>query len=161
MTFQFIADHATDPPVRWMREALEVCVRQNRKPLLGICVGMQLLAHSSEEGSERGLGWIDGVVKRFDRSPGSPPTQLPHMGWNTTEPVAKHPLFDGVDLTTGYYFLHSYYFAPARDEDVLAVTEYAGRFAAAVHHGSVYGVQFHPEKSHQAGIQLLKNFSLL
>ena len=144
-----------------MRQALDTCVLEARKPILGICVGMQLLAQSSEEGEERGLGWIDGVVKRFDRSMINQSTQLPHMGWNTAEPVQQNRLFEGVDLTTGYYFLHSYYFACVRDEDVLAVTEYAGRFASAVHHGCVYGVQFHPEKSHQAGIQLLKNFSLL
>lgn len=143
-----------------MRPALEKLVRDDRKPVLGICVGMQLLAPSSEEGNEKGLGWIDGAVKRFDPSTFHQATRLPHMGWNTTEPVQKHPLFDGVDLATGYYFLHSYYFECARDEDILAVTEYGGRFAAAVHRENVFGVQFHPEKSHQAGIQLLKNFAL-
>lgn len=144
-----------------MRQAIDMYMLEGRKPILGICVGMQLLARSSEEGEEKGLGCIDGAVKRFDSSKFHQATQLPHMGWNTIEPLQENRLFDGVDLTTGYYFLHSYYFACERGEDVLAVTEYAGRFASAVHRGNVYGVQFHPEKSHQAGIQLLKNFSLL
>jgi glutamine amidotransferase len=144
-----------------MRQALDTHVLQGSRPILGICVGMQILAQSSEEGVERGLGWIDGVVKRFDPSNIDQATRLPHMGWNTAEPVQPSQLFDGVDLTTGYYFLHSYYFTCAREEDVLAVTQYGGRFASAVRCGNLYGVQFHPEKSHQAGIRLLENFCLL
>ncbi len=142
-----------------MRQALDRRILEDRKPILGICVGMQLLARSSEEGAEDGLAWIDGAVKRFDPATFHQATRLPHMGWNTVEPVQQTGLFDGVDLATGYYFLHSYYFTCDRDQDVLAVTEYGGRFASAVHRDNVYGVQFHPEKSHQAGIQLLKNFS--
>ena len=142
-----------------MREALDRSVLTDRKPILGICVGMQILARSSEEGREKGLGWINGDVKRFDPSTFHQATRLPHMGWNTTSPVQQSPLFDGVDLTTGYYFLHSYIFACDKRENVLAETEYGGRFAAAVHRDNVFGVQFHPEKSHQAGIQLLKNFA--
>lgn len=144
-----------------MRQALDRYVLEAHRPILGICVGMQILAPSSEEGQEQGLGWIEGAVKRFDPSTFHQATRLPHMGWNTVEPVRQTSLFDGVDLATGYYFLHSYYFTCANQEDVLAVTEYGGRFASAVHRGNVYGAQFHPEKSHQAGIQLLKNFSLL
>jgi imidazole glycerol-phosphate synthase subunit HisH len=143
-----------------MREALETHVRELRKPILGICVGMQLLARSSEEGAEPGLGWIAGrVLKLQTAAHGRPP--LPHMGWNTVRPVRNVDLFAGVDLSIGYYFLHSYYFSCERPEDVLAVAEYGTEFACAVHHENVFGVQFHPEKSHQAGIQLLKNFALL
>lgn len=144
-----------------MRRALDEAVLEQRKPVLGICVGMQLLGLSSEEGAAKGLGWIDGVVKRFDHSGLRLTTQLPHMGWNTVEPVQASALFEEVDLGTGYYFLHSYYFACSDDRDVLAVTEYGERFACAVHRKNVYGVQFHPEKSHHAGIQLLKNFARL
>lgn len=144
-----------------MRQALDRYVLEAGKPILGICVGMQLLAQSSEEGEEAGLSWINGAVKRFELSNFREATRLPHMGWNTIEPVQQSNLFDEVDLTTGYYFLHSYYFGCADAGDVLAVTEYGGRFASAVHRDNVYGVQFHPEKSHQAGIQLLKNFSQL
>jgi len=144
-----------------MRRALDEFVLEARKPLLGICVGMQLLAKSSEEGSAKGLGWIDGEVKRFDHATFSQTTHLPHMGWNTVAPKYENRLFDGVDLQTGYYFLHSYYFACHRDADVLGVTDYGAPFASAVHRDNIYGVQFHPEKSHEAGIQLLKNFAFL
>lgn len=142
-----------------MRRALERAVMEERKPILGICVGMQLLANSSEEGHAKGLGWIDGVVKRFDHATVGGNAQLPHMGWNTVTPVRESHLFDNVDLVTGYYFLHSYYFACADKEDALGITDYGTPFTSAVRHGNVYGVQFHPEKSHQAGIQLLKNFA--
>ena len=142
-----------------MRKPLDVLVRTTRKPILGICVGMQLLAQSSEEGVEPGLGWLDGRVLRFDDTRFHQATHLPHMGWNTVMPVRTNPLFDGVDLSTGYYFLHSFHFTCAQGGDILATTEYGGPFASAVHRDNVYGVQFHPEKSHQAGIRLLKNFS--
>lgn len=144
-----------------MREALERHVREERKPLLGICVGMQILARASEEGNERGLGWIPGRVRRFDTSGVEAPPPLPHMGWNSVRPLRDGHLFHNVDLSIGCYFLHSYYFECERPEDVVAVTEYAHEFACAVQHENVYGVQFHPEKSHHAGIQLLKNFALL
>jgi len=144
-----------------MRPVLEREVTENKKPVIGICVGMQLLARSSEEGREAGLGWIDGTVKRFEAATFHQATHLPHMGWNTIEPARENRIFAGVDLSTGYYFLHSYYFACDRDADVLATTEYGGRFACAVHRDNVYGVQFHPEKSHQAGIRLLQNFATL
>jgi glutamine amidotransferase len=142
-----------------MRRALDEVVREQKRPVLGICVGMQLLARSSEEGSAAGLGWIDGAVRRFDESSIQQATHLPHMGWNTVEPVTAHPLFEGVDLRTGYYFLHSYYFECHDQADVLGVTEYGGPFTSVVQRDNVFGVQFHPEKSHQAGIQLLKNFA--
>jgi glutamine amidotransferase len=143
-----------------MREALDRYVLEEKRPVLGICVGMQMLARSSEEGSELGLGWIDGDVRKFE--PGGEAgrqVRLPHMGWNTVLPVGDADIFRGVDLTMGYYFLHSYYFACATEADVLATTEYAGRFASAVRRDHIRGVQFHPEKSHQAGIVLLENFS--
>ncbi len=143
-----------------MRRALDRCVLEDHKPILGICVGMQLLAKSSEEGGARGLGWIDAEVRRFDPSRFDQATHLPHMGWNTVTPVRPDPLFEGVDLGSGYYFLHSYYFSCNDPSDELAVTEYGIAFASAVSRGRISGVQFHPEKSHQAGVQLLKNFAL-
>jgi glutamine amidotransferase len=144
-----------------MRESLDEHVLHQRKPVLGICVGMQLLAGSSEEGILKGLGWIDGTVKKFDHANFHQATHLPHMGWNNVEPVKENQLFKDVDLSIGYYFLHSYYFSCNRQEDVLAVTNYGGQFASAVNSGNIYGAQFHPEKSHSGGIQLLKNFSNL
>ena len=142
-----------------MRRALDRVVCDEKRPILGICVGMQLLARSSEEGTAPGLGWIDGVVRRFDPTSFEQPTLLPHMGWNTVEPVDPHPLFEGVDLSTGYYFLHSYFFECADRQNVLGVTDYGRPFSSMVHRDNVFGVQFHPEKSHHAGIQLLKNFA--
>ncbi len=144
-----------------IRRALDTCVLEQKKPILGICVGMQLLAKSSEEGQATGLGWIDAEVKRFDHSTVGQTTQLPHMGWNTVEPARADALFDGVEVQNGYYFLHSYYFSCRHRDDELASTDYGVRFTSAVRRDNVYGVQFHPEKSHQNGVQLLKNFALL
>lgn len=144
-----------------LRTALDRKVLTDRIPILGICVGMQLLAKGSEEGEMPGLGWIDGVVRRFDEAQFHQATHLPHMGWNTVTPVRESPLFKDVDLTTGYYFLHSYYFSCDDATDELARTEYGAPFTCAVQRGHISGVQFHPEKSHHAGVQLLKNFALL
>jgi glutamine amidotransferase len=139
-----------------MRDSLEHEVGTNKKPLLGICVGMQMLAKRSDEGRLEGLGWIEGAVKRFDIGSEA---QLPHMGWNDVEVRDGSNLFRDLAVGARFYFLHSYYFEPASDEEVLAVTDYSGRFASSVRSANVYGVQFHPEKSHQWGIQLLKNFA--
>lgn len=144
-----------------LRQALNEAVIAQRRPILGICVGMQVLAKSSEEGQARGLGWLDAEVKRFDHSAVGQRTQLPHMGWNTVEPARNDALFDGVEPQNGYYFLHSYYFACHHPGDVLATTDYGGRFACAVRRENIYGVQFHPEKSHQNGVRLLQNFARL
>lgn len=144
-----------------LRGALERFVKEQARPLLGICVGMQLLANSSEEGQARGLGFLDAEVTRFRQPEAGPRLQLPHMGWNTVEPQRQDPLFEGVDPGNGFYFLHSFYFRCHDDEDVLGLTEYGLRFSSAVRRQNVYGVQFHPEKSHQNGVQLLKNFARL
>jgi glutamine amidotransferase len=143
-----------------LRQALDRNVVEHRKPLLGICVGMQLLASRSQEGTLDGLGWIGGAVTKFAPPPDGD-LRLPHMGWNDVRPVRENPLFEGVDLSGGYYFLHSYYFDCDREESVLATTTYGSGFASAVNIENIYGVQFHPEKSHGAGIQLLKNFASL
>lgn len=142
-----------------MRQALDDIALKQRLPVLGVCVGMQMMAHSSEEGKLRGLGWIDGVVQKFDSSKLLSATHLPHMGWNNVYPLAQNLLLSHIDADSRFYFLHSYYFLCRKDKDVLAVTDYGGRFASAVGEGNIFGVQFHPEKSHQWGIQLLKNFA--
>lgn len=143
-----------------MRATLEDLVLNRKRPVLGICVGMQMMAQRSEEGELPGLGWIDAEVKRFDETSFSQKTRLPHMGWNDVSPVATKSLFSGID-SSRFYFLHSYYFVPANQADVLATTDYNGPFTSAVQVGHVFGVQFHPEKSHQWGVQLLKNFAEL
>lgn len=142
-----------------MRQPVEQLVRRDKMPVLGICVGMQMLAKSSDEGELPGLGWIDGKVKKFDLSAMPPDTNLPHMGWNDVTPVAEGGLFKGMEQDSRFYFLHSFYFECNQQSNVLAVSDYGGNFSCAVRQGNVYGVQFHPEKSHHFGSLLLKNFA--
>jgi len=142
-----------------MREALDDLVLSNGRPVLGICVGMQMIARRSDEGSLEGLGWLDAEVKKFDFGTPSRHAYLPHMGWNDVEPRFRECLFKGIGATGRFYFLHSYYFAPKDQKTILGVTDYGGSFASCVRAGNICGVQFHPEKSHQWGIQLLKNFA--
>lgn len=142
-----------------MRQALDEIVLHGLVPVLGICVGMQMLASSSEEGSLPGLGWINGAVKKFDPSTLAQRTYLPHMGWNDVRPVTKNSLFQSLEQDARFYFLHSYYFSCNKRENILAVTDYGGEFVSAVNSVNIFGVQFHPEKSHQWGIQLLRNFA--
>ena len=130
-------------------------------PVLGVCVGMQILAASSEEGQLRGLGWIDGDIRKFDVASFRQRTRLPHMGWNDVKPVGPSALFAGLESDARFYFLHSYYFHCARSENVLAQAEYGTTFSCAVQSNHIFGVQFHPEKSHRYGTRLLKNFAEL
>lgn len=124
-------------------------------PVLGICLGMQLLAtHGTEGGDTTGLGLIPGQVDRIP--PGS--HRIPHVGWNEVRLRQPHPLFQGIPDGTDFYFVHSYRFIPKASTDILAETPYAGSFTSAVAHGSVCGVQFHPEKSSRPGFALLRNF---
>ncbi|MFI5073097.1 MAG: imidazole glycerol phosphate synthase subunit HisH, partial [Terriglobales bacterium] len=144
-----------------MRGTLDDVVLSKGKPVLGICVGMQMLAKRSDEGVLDGLGWIEGEVKKFERGTPAQRARLPHMGWNDVEPRCQECLFKGIGGTGRFYFLHSYYFAPKDQNMILGVTDYGRAFASCVHAGNIYGVQFHPEKSHQWGIQLLKNFAVM
>lgn len=142
-----------------MRATLDRLVRLEKKHVLGICVGMQMMARSSDEGRSAGLGWFDAKVKRFDESCIQSRIHLPHMGWNDVHPHAAIDLFQDLGEGARFYFLHSYYFEPNDPADVLAEADYGKRFVCAVRRGNIYGVQCHPEKSHQWGIQLLKNFA--
>ena len=142
-----------------MRSTLDELVLKQQCPVLGICVGMQMMAKRSDEGELLGLGWIDAEVKRFDESKFHQKTHLPHMGWNDVTPIADG-LFKGLE-SPRFYFLHSYYIDPADQSMVLAITDYNGIFTSAVRSGHICGVQFHPEKSHHWGVQLLKNFAEL
>lgn len=135
---------------------LERKVRQQRTPLLGVCVGAQMLGHRSEEGTEPGLGWIDMTVQRF---PSRPDLRVPHMGWNQVQAVREHALLEGQEPDARFYFVHSYYMLPSDPADVLLRAEYGIGFAAGVARGNIAGVQFHPEKSHRFGKRLLGNFA--
>lgn len=153
-------DHAMSQLNRsGMREALDELVLEKNLPVIGICVGMQMMANNSDEGSMEGLKWIDAVVKKFDESKIDQITRLPHMGWNDVKPVKDILLFEGLENNAIFYFLHSYYFECSRSEDILAITNYGGEFASAAQYKNRYGIQFHPEKSHHYGEILLNNFS--
>jgi glutamine amidotransferase len=141
-----------------LRAALDWLVLEERRPVLGICVGMQMMANSSEEGVMAGLGWIDAVVKRFEASRGGVVVRLPHMGWNDVRPEPGHALFRGLG-SPEFYFLHSYHVVPARPTDTIGTTDYHGEFSSAIASGNIMGTQFHPEKSHEFGIELLRNFA--
>lgn len=141
-----------------LREALDRRVREEGVPVLGVCVGMQIMGESSEEGQHPGLGWISGRVRRFRDEWFNQRTHRPHMGWNEVETAAGEPLFADFK-TPRYYFLHSYYFEPAKESDVIGWTNYGIRFASALRHGKIVATQFHPEKSHDWGVALLKNFA--
>lgn len=139
---------------RGLVDPLRVVI-QRRKPLLGICVGMQVLFDESDElGLHKGLGFFPGRVRRFEGQG----LKVPETGWNQIEPMRDSPLFSNL-LTGSYaYFNHSYYCDAFVNEDVLAVTEYGIRYASAVNRDNVYGVQFHPEKSQAVGLKVLRNF---
>ena len=143
------------------REVLDFEVIQNKVPIIGICVGMQILAESSEEGKLPGLGYIKGKVRKMDASLLNQKPKLPHLGWNSIEIMRQSALLKNIDSELGFYFLHSYYFECENQEDILTTTTYGKSFASAIHHDNVYGIQFHPEKSHHNGINLLHNFATL
>lgn len=140
-----------------MREPLEQRVVGQGVPLLGVCVGMQMLARGSAEGRLTGLGWVPGRVERFPREAGGAALPVPHMGWNDVSPREDCALFRGI-ADPRFYFLHSYYFVADSADSVLAETAYGDTFASAVGSKNVYGTQFHPEKSHHWGVTLLRNF---
>jgi imidazole glycerol-phosphate synthase subunit HisH len=142
-----------------MREMLDTLVLDRGVPVIGVCVGMQMMAKRSDEGQLDGLGWIDAKVKRLDESAFTQPTHLPHMGWNDVIPTISHPILNGLEINARFYFLHSYYFSEANSEDVLTKTEYNGLYTSSVCRNNIFGVQFHPEKSHHWGERLLKNFA--
>ena len=135
-------------------------IRSLTQPVLGICVGMQMLADGSDEGSLPGLGWVPGRVKSLASNPVMANLPMPHMGWNTLKTKPESRLFQsGFDDEPQFYFLHSYYFDAADKNDVVASAYYGVDFDVVVSRGHIHGVQCHPEKSHHWGAQLLKNFA--
>lgn len=145
-----------------MREAIVRRVIEEEVPILGICVGMQMLAFSSDEGDEPGLGWIPGHVRSLKDAQPHANLPMPHMGWNDVLAAEDAPLFrQFTSDDTRFYFLHSYYFEPQNSKYCMAKCNYGIPFSCAVRNGKVFGVQFHPEKSHHFGERLLRNFAEL
>ena len=143
-----------------LREMLDNLVLEKKVPVIGICVGMQMMANDSEEGTSAGLGWINGTVKRF-HYPNEDAVKkhpLPHMGWNNILPVRASGLVANLDDYKRFYFLHSYYFECTHSADVVATADYGFEYACIVNHDNVYGIQCHPEKSQVNGERLLEAF---
>ncbi|KQZ38766.1 imidazole glycerol phosphate synthase subunit HisH [Massilia sp. NEAU-DD11] len=145
---------------RGLADALRKRVLQDKVPLLGVCLGMQMLGRRSEEGGMEGLGLIDAEVRRFQFAPDSR-NKVPHMGWNLLAQRRDGPLLRELGARSRFYFCHSYHLVCADPGDVLATADYGGEFVAVLQHDNVYGVQFHPEKSHRFGMALLHNFAEL
>lgn len=142
-----------------MVEAIKDHAINQQKPLLGICLGMQMLGRKSEEGTSNGLGLISFDNKRFELGE-FPQLRIPHMGWDMTiNRIKDDPLVTGLEPMQRYYFVHSFHAVCDSEENVLMRCDYGYSFAAAVKKGNIYGVQFHPEKSHKFGMELLSNFA--
>jgi imidazole glycerol-phosphate synthase subunit HisH len=139
------------------RSILDELVCDKRVPVLGICLGMQLLFERSEEGERPGLGWLKGDVRRFkfDESLRLP---IPHMGWREVRATPSSFVYDPIDESPRFYFVHSYHAVPADPKEIAATAEYGYSFCCAVQHENIFGSQFHPEKSHRFGMRLLTRF---
>ena len=143
-----------------MKILLDNMVLEEKIPLMGVCVGMQMLANKSEEGEKNGLGYIDGCVVNLKNEIDSSKC-IPHMGWNNIHANGNESIWNNIDLDLGFYFLHSFYFETSNPDNSIASVEYDKEITCAVKKENIYGFQFHPEKSQINGIQLLKNFSIL
>jgi glutamine amidotransferase len=140
-------------------KALGKKVLKDKVPILGICLGMQLFSHWSEEGCAAGLGWINAETFRFDPGKMKRPLKIPHMGWNSIKKKKNISLLDSVNEKDTFYFVHSYHVVCKDPADIVALTEYGYDFTSVIQRENIYGTQFHPEKSHKRGFQILKNFT--
>ena len=138
-------------------DALSTAALDRKRPILGICLGMQLLTESSEEGSEMGLGWIRGSTRRIPAT--VPELKVPHIGWASIDIAKPTSLFSNGPSSERFYFAHSFHVECQNPGDVLATTEYGGKICVAVERENIFGVQFHPEKSHRFGMRLLSSFA--
>ena len=134
---------------------------QDKIPVLGICLGMQLMTESSEEGIAKGLSWLKGKTIKFKFDGENKKLKIPHMGWNTIEIKKTSPLFEDLPEEKRFYFVHSYHVITEAEPDSLSTTNYGYDFTSMFQYGNLYGVQFHPEKSHKYGMKLLKNFATM
>ena len=141
-------------------EAINNKVKKEKMPVLGVCVGMQIMANYSEEGLLEGLGWIPGIVKKFKESSFSAKPYTPHMGWNKIEKLNNPILFNEIE-NPKFYFLHSYYLEPEEGSIITSTTNYGLDFCSSINFENIYATQFHPEKSHNFGVKMLENFSKL
>ena len=140
-----------------MIDVLNYKVLDKKIPLLGICLGMQLITNSSEEGNVKGLGWVNAETKKFHFQDNS--LKIPHMGWNFINIKENSTLVQNLDNASKFYFVHSYYVECANPENVVATTFHGNNFHSIIQNENIFGAQFHPEKSHKFGMQLLTNFS--
>ena len=139
-------------------DELNEAVLEKETPILGICLGMELMAKRGDEGNVTGLGWLDAEAVRFDVKDD---LKVPHMGWNLIAAAKKSPLMDGIDEDSEFYFAHSYHLRLNDPADILTETRYGIAFPSAIQKANIFGVQFHPEKSHDVGARLLKNFAYM
>ena len=140
-------------------EPLNNAVLNKKVPVLGICLGMQLMTKYSEEGNVGGLDWVDAKTVRFDFSSlKNPNLHIPHIGWNNVSYTSGNLLFDNLEANPSFYFVHSYYVTCAMEDDVAGTTQYGNSFVSAISKNNIFATQFHPEKSHDFGLDLLKNF---
>lgn len=141
--------------------ALRTCVLTNHVPILGICLGMQLLSNQSEEGQTKGLGWIDAETIRFVFDKTDTNRKIPHMGWNSVNPAREDPIVSGVDSDDRFYFVHSYHISAIDEKLVIGTTEYGHSFPSLIRQDNIFGIQCHPERSHRSGFKILQNFMRL
>jgi len=139
---------------------LNELVIDKKKPILGICLGAQLMTKHSQEGNVNGLGWIDATTVRFDQSKING-LKVPHMGWSEIHLTKKNPLWVDLPIEPRFYFVHTYHFLFEKKEEISATSTYSYDFACAFQRGNIFGTQFHPEKSHKFGMKVLENFNML
>ena len=140
-------------------EVLEEQILANKKAVLGICLGMQMLTNGSEEGKKPGLGWINAFARKFEFSNFEKKLPIPHMGWNIVESKDTDLLFNGLIRENRFYFVHSFFVECVSEENILASCQYGNKFTCSIFKDNIFGVQFHPEKSHKFGMKLLENFA--
>ena len=141
-------------------EALHRAILKDKKPILGICLGMQLMCKRSEEGETTGLGWFDASITKMQIK-NKLKYKVPHIGWNTAERAKKNQIFKGIEPEDEFYFVHSFCVANTVKEEILCETNFESKFISALSKDNIFGVQFHPEKSHESGFKLLTNFAEL